>query len=76
MAKTSMIVKAERKPKFSVRKRNRCKRADYALIGSAQTFEVAAGGICHQSRICLANHVRLRACGKRQHVSGRSRADC
>ena len=26
MAKTSMIVKAERKPKFSVRKRNRCKQ--------------------------------------------------
>ena len=26
MAKTSMIVKAERKPKFSMRKRNRCKQ--------------------------------------------------
>ena len=25
MAKISMIVKAERKPKFAVRKRNRCK---------------------------------------------------
>ena len=25
MARTAMMVKAERKPKFSVRKRNRCK---------------------------------------------------
>ena len=32
MAKTSMIVKSKRKPKFKVRQKNRCKRCGLSLI--------------------------------------------
>ena len=46
MAKTSMIVKAERKPKFAVRKRNRCKQCGRPR-GFLRKFQLC--------RICFRN---------------------
>ncbi|MBF0474695.1 MAG: type Z 30S ribosomal protein S14 [Deltaproteobacteria bacterium] len=46
MAKTSLIVKAKRKPKFSVRKYNRC-----PICGRPRAF-IRKFGIC---RICFRN---------------------
>ena len=46
MAKTSMIVRSNRKPKFKVRKRNRCK-----LCGRARGY-LRAFDMC---RICFRN---------------------
>jgi small subunit ribosomal protein S14 len=47
MAKTSMIVKANREPKFSTRKKNRCK-----LCGRPRAF-IRYFGLC---RICFRLH--------------------
>ncbi|MDD2218487.1 MAG: type Z 30S ribosomal protein S14 [Desulfoplanes sp.] len=46
MAKTSLVVKAQRKPKFSTRKYNRC-----PLCGRSRAF-MRSFGIC---RICFRN---------------------
>ncbi len=47
MAKTSMIVKAERKPKFKVQQHNRCK-----ICGRPRGY-IRKFGLC---RICFREH--------------------
>lgn len=53
MAKTSMIVKSQRKPKFSCRKHNRCRTCGRAR-GYLRKFQMCR--ICFRN-LALAGHI-------------------